>query len=48
MVDQKYQKHENKTNNLNGNTNNSSNIIIMTKARTLLKTTTKIVMRIII
>ena len=24
MADQKYQKHENKTNNLNGNTNNSS------------------------
>ena len=24
MADQKYQNHENKTNNLNGNTNNSS------------------------
>ena len=49
MADQKYQKHKNKTNNLNGNTNDSSKHNNSDKAKTLLKTATKMrVMRIII
>ena len=48
MADRKYQKQEKRTNNLNSNTNNGSNIIIMTKATTLLETTAETVMRIIL
>ena len=43
MVDRKYQKQENRTNNLI-----LVNIIIMTKTTTLLETTTKTAMRIIL
>ena len=48
MADRKYKKQEKRTNNLNGNTNNSSYITIMTKATTLLKTTAETVMRIML
>ena len=39
----KYQKHQNEAENLHGNTNNHSNIIMMTMARNLMIKITKIV-----
>ena len=48
MPDRKYQKRENRTNNLNGNTSNSSKNKIMRKTTTLLEITKKTVMRTIL